>query len=114
MISGVSDRSTIDELFADGRSVKSRDLRIKYLAGSGTDSPQVAFSISRKVGNAVVRNRVRRRLRSALNEIVGERSIRVHAAMIVVYPSAVWRTYAELRDQLVETMTTIDKSMEIG
>ena len=34
--------------------------------------------------------------------------------MIVVYPSAVGRTYAELRDQLVETMTNIDKSMETG
>lgn len=35
---------------------------------SGT-SPQVAYAVTRKVGGAVVRNRVRRRLRSATSEL---------------------------------------------
>ena len=94
--------------------MKSRDFRIRYLPGKGTDAPQVAFSISRKVGNAVVRNRIRRRLRAVLDQLVAQRDLPIHAAMIVVYPSAARCTYAELRDQLVNTMITIEKSMEIA
>jgi ribonuclease P protein component len=36
--------------------------------GAPTDPPQVAFSVGRAVGGAVVRNRVRRQLRAALRE----------------------------------------------
>ncbi len=110
MISGISDRATISRLFADGRTERSRDLRIRYLDTEASAQAQVAFSISRKVGNAVVRNRTRRRLRSALIEILGERATHIEAAMIIVYPSAVDRRYSELRDQLVEIMEKIEKS----
>lgn len=57
-----------------------------------------------------MRNRIRRRLRAVLDEMTGERSIGVLAAMIVVYPSAANRTYAELREQLVEMMKKVEKS----
>lgn len=36
---------------------------------AASDHPRVAFAIGRPVGNAVVRNRIRRRLRSALREL---------------------------------------------
>ena len=110
MISGISDRATVSRLFSEGRTQRSRDLRIRYLDTEVTAQVQVAFSISRKVGNAVVRNRTRRRLRSALVEILGERATQIEAAMIIVYPSAVDRRYSELRDQLVEIMEKIEKS----
>jgi ribonuclease P protein component len=35
---------------------------------------RVGFTVSKKVGNAVVRNRVKRRLRAAADEIIGTRS----------------------------------------
>jgi ribonuclease P protein component len=35
---------------------------------------RVGFTVSKKVGNAVVRNRVKRRLRAAADEIIGARS----------------------------------------
>lgn len=114
MISGISDRSTIRRVFSEGRSAKSRDLRVRYLTDGAVEECQVAFSISKKVGNAVARNRIRRRLRSALNEIVGARKSSVSAAMIVVYPSAVGRSYSELREQLDEVMKKIELSMENG
>lgn len=38
-----------------------------FVADSG-DCVNVAFAISRKVGNAVVRNRIRRRLRALIDE----------------------------------------------
>jgi ribonuclease P protein component len=45
---------------------------LEVLTHSGSDAPpRVGFTVTKKVGNAVVRNRVRRRLREA---------VRVHAA----------------------------------
>lgn len=42
-------------------------MTVTYLpAGSGEASVRVAFGVSRKVGNAVVRNRLRRQLRSIM------------------------------------------------
>jgi ribonuclease P protein component len=47
---------------------QSGPLRISFVAGT-SDFPQVdvAFAISRKVGNAVVRNTIRRRLRAIID-----------------------------------------------
>jgi ribonuclease P protein component len=36
--------------------------------GPATEPPRVAFAVGRTVGNAVVRNRVRRRMRAAVRE----------------------------------------------
>ena len=41
-------------------------MTLRYLAGSDASPPRVAFATSRAAGNAVVRNRVRRRLRAAV------------------------------------------------
>ncbi len=38
------------------------------VVGPAVEPPRVAFSVGRPVGNAVARNRVRRRLRAAMHE----------------------------------------------
>ena len=72
---------------------------------------QVAYSISRKVGSAVVRNRIRRRLRSLLTEHLGvDGSPPLSAALVIVLPGARERTYAELQEQVLELMKKAEKS----
>lgn len=45
-------------------------MSVTYLpAPSGPPVPRVAFQIGRRTGGAVVRNRIRRRLRAALREL---------------------------------------------
>ncbi len=61
--------------------------------------------VSRKVGNAVVRNRVRRRLREALREIVRSRGPRSGGPagvdlIVVARPEAAGADYGQLRDAL--------------
>lgn len=48
---------------AEGKPYHGRYMLLSILAGLGPDSARVGFITSRRVGGAVVRNRVRRRLR---------------------------------------------------
>ena len=67
--------------------------------------------VSRKVGNAVVRNRVRRRLREGLLALVRERRPAGSAApapsldlMIIARPSAAAASFAELKQSLASAL----------
>lgn len=44
-------------------------LEFRYLLDGGCGPPRVAFAVSRRVGSAVVRNRLRRRLRAVMREL---------------------------------------------
>ncbi len=53
-------------------------VRVTYVAeldGQVFDDAEVAFAIDRRFGNAVERNRARRRIRGALAQVDGERSL---------------------------------------
>lgn len=76
-------------------------------------TPGVAYSISRKVGNAVTRNRIRRRLRAAVEEYVGQHGAAFSAAVLIVSPGAADQPYEALRGQVVEIMKKIEKSTDV-
>ncbi len=66
-----------------------------------TGGVRVAIVVSRKVGKAVVRNRVRRRLREALLSLVRDGSTAPSFDVLVVAkPSAAEAGYAELKSSL--------------
>jgi ribonuclease P protein component len=58
--------------------------------------PTVAYAISRAVGTAVVRNRVRRRLRALVSAAVADAAMGPGDYLISVRPAAAERPYAEL------------------
>jgi ribonuclease P protein component len=69
----ISSRRTFEALRASGRRGGSGPVRLRYLADEAGDGERrVAFAIPRKLGGAVVRNRVRRRLRAAVDEVVDD------------------------------------------
>jgi ribonuclease P protein component len=63
---------------------------------------QVAYSISRKVGGAVVRNRWRRRVRSAI--ATSTEHFPPGAYLISLAPEVTRLTYEELRERVIVTM----------
>lgn len=61
-----------DGVYRKGRSVSTRFLTLYWFPRESADEreePRVGFAVSRKVGGAVVRNRVKRHLRAVFDEL---------------------------------------------
>jgi len=67
-------------------------------------SIRVGFTVSRKVGNAVVRNRVRRRLREAARMVIPGRARPDLDYVLVGRQAAVARDFTALRQELLEAL----------
>lgn len=80
-----------------------------HLADDGAPGPpRVAFAIGRKVGNAVVRNRARRRLRHLLADRQrSDRPLAPGAYLLVVRPGVDALPYGELGDHLSRALRRI-------
>jgi ribonuclease P protein component len=73
-------RREFEECYASGVRVSGRHILIFLLPDPSATAPRLGVSVSRRVGGAVVRNRVRRRLREIFRrsrELFGGRPLRV-------------------------------------
>ena len=74
-------------------------------------SPRLGLSVSRRVGNAVTRNTVRRRLRevfyAALHQVPGDLDLVVSAR-----PAAAEATFRELSDEFVRSLRKLGERRE--
>jgi ribonuclease P protein component len=73
--------------------------------------PRVAYAVGRRVGSAVTRNRVRRRLRAAVREEAGRLEPSC-AYLIGAGPDAAAASYGDLRDTLRAILA--DLHSEVG
>lgn len=91
-------------LRARGRRSVTANLTIFRGDAAPADTrPLVGISVSKSVGTAVVRNRIRRRLAACIQEILPE-----HARMRLLIsprPSAALASYADLRSELHRALT---------
>lgn len=72
MVESVRRRRDFERLAASTHRARSSTLRVVYCAREPDDpAVAVAFAVGRRVGSAVARNRIRRRLRAALQELEG-------------------------------------------
>ena len=65
---------------------------------------RVGFTVSKKVGNAVVRNRVRRRLREVARQVIPAQARPDLDYVLVGRQAAVERDFGLLRQELVEAL----------
>ncbi|MEL7209115.1 MAG: ribonuclease P protein component, partial [Actinomycetota bacterium] len=69
------DRRDITALRRHGRRARSGPITVLHRPRPEREDIRVAYAVGRPVGNAVTRNRVRRRLRSSLRELVDDRAV---------------------------------------
>lgn len=64
--------------------------------GDGSDRPRLGITASRKVGKAVTRNRARRRLRAAAEQVLGTAGAFDHDYVVIARSSTATRPFPEL------------------
>lgn len=76
-----------------------QEATVRGTAAKGTDSmpaPRVGFTASAKVGNAVARNRARRRLRAAAAAVLPDHAQPAHDYVLVARAGTLKRRFADL------------------
>ena len=68
LIEPIRTRDAFERLRRDGHRVRAGSLWCIHVPDAELSTPHVAFAIGRPVGNAVTRNRLRRRLRALVTE----------------------------------------------
>ena len=91
-----------------GRRAGSGTLVVHLARSDSGDRPRVGYVVSRAVGNAVTRNRVKRRLRELVREH-GEVLPAGSSLVVRALPPAAEASYAELRSDLVRCLSRVSQ-----
>ena len=84
-------------------------------APADLDLPEVrvGLTVSRKIGNAVARNRVRRRLREIARQVIPDQARSDFDYVLVGRQAALSRDFADLRQELVEALKRL-KTLKVA
>jgi ribonuclease P protein component len=127
----IRDRATFEALRRDGVRARSGPIGITFLPdpvpaaatpsapsatdgpilGGGPAPPRLAFAIGRRVGHAVERNRLRRRLRAIFAELANQAGgpLPPGAYLVGCQVGATGLTYQELREHVSRALTRINR-----
>ncbi len=85
---------------ARGRRFKGRYGVLFALSSLGGPSPKVGFTVSKKIGNAVVRNRVKRRAREVFREAFSVGTGLANEYVWIAYQQASEVDFWKLREEI--------------
>ena len=111
-IDRIRSRHTFSALRRSGRRGRSGSVSVTYLEQPSWSRPQLAFAISRKVGNAVVRNHLRRQLRGLFVE--GRQQVPVGAYLVSTGPGAAGLPFDELRKAMTQALRAATGDFDAG
>jgi ribonuclease P protein component len=102
LIERIQGRATFRAFGPSARRVRRGPLTLVVAERAGAGAAGLAFAVPRRVGGAVVRNRIRRQLRAAAREIDQVRPVRPAWYLVVVHPGAAGCSFAVLAGALRE------------
>ncbi len=109
MISSITTRESFERLRRDGRRVRVGELWCSFVIEPDRRAPAVAFAFGRATGNAVARNRLRRRCRA----ILAGSSLEPGLYLFGATPSAAELTFDQLQQQLVRLTAKIERAAQL-
>lgn len=96
-------RTAFDDLRRHGRRVRRGTVTVTWVRGDPAGAlPRVAYAVGRRAGGAVVRNRIRRRLRAVVREVSAE--LAPGAYLVGAGADAATLPYGELRTTVTEAL----------
>ena len=101
----VRDRETFAQLRRTRQRVRKGPLTVTFVPAASPAPPQVAYAIGRKVGGAVVRNRLRRRLRAIVSELAPQ--LAPGAYLVGAAPEAASLSFGELKSIVSEALQAV-------
>ena len=103
-------RAEFDRVYKGGDRHSSANMTVIFLAPTGRGGPRVGFTAGRALGGAVVRNRIRRRLREAVRRHL--RELRAPAD-VVFHPrkSALRAEFSQLEAEVTRAFAVISKKL---
>ena len=77
---------------------------------SSTEISRVGYTVTKKVGNAVIRNRIRRRLREAVSQIFPQKSLANHDYVIIGKYGALTQNFASILKDLEQALDHVHRN----
>ena len=77
--------------------------------GDGDPQKRVGFTVTKKIGNAVIRNRIKRRFRALAREVIPERGIGGADHVMIGRSAAIDREYSVLRQDLERALAKVGR-----
>ena len=76
-------------------------------SGTSPKGPRFGFTITKKIGNAVVRNRIRRRLKAALTPLSAQLAVATHDYVVIARQPAFDIPFATLQKDLERALQRV-------
>ncbi len=90
-----------------GRKAPTTGLVLQALARDDQEPARLGFTVTKKVGNAVVRNRTRRRLREAARLVLAGAPVRGADLVLIGRDATAGRPFAALQDDFRRALARV-------
>ena len=79
-----------------------------YLKNKDANKLNISFSVKKKIGNAVKRNKIKRRLKSIVNQAIKEISLKFnYSYLVIAKPTMLNNDYTNIKETLIQSLKKI-------